>query len=77
VLGMQAPIVSSQVEVMGAGGPTRGTTRTRTINTPGGGGAGTEDDSCAIVPASQVNPMRSLILLVVPALLLWGRRRRF
>jgi hypothetical protein len=51
-------------------------TATRT-NTPGGGGAkGTEDDSCAIVPASQMNPMRSLILLVVPAMLLWGRRRR-
>jgi NHL repeat len=31
VLGMQAPIVSSQVEVMGATGPTRTTTRTRTI----------------------------------------------
>jgi hypothetical protein len=53
------------------GSPT--STRTRT---PGGAGLGTEDDSCAIVPATQVNPMRSLMLLAVPALLLWGRRRR-
>jgi hypothetical protein len=51
-------------------------TATRT-NTPGGPQQpGTEDDSCAIVPASQVNPLRSLLLLVGPALLLWGRRRK-
>jgi hypothetical protein len=49
-------------------------TSTRT-NTPGGG-KGADDDSCAIVPPSQVNPLRSLMLLAVPALLLWSRRRR-
>lgn len=33
------------------------------------------DDSCAIVPVEQSSPYRSLILLLGPALLLWGRRR--
>jgi hypothetical protein len=35
------------------------------------------DDSCAIVPIGSSDPSRSLVLLLVPALLLWGRRRRF
>jgi hypothetical protein len=35
-----------------------------------------EDDSCAIVPVQQANPLRSLVLLIGPAVLLWGRRRR-
>jgi len=35
-----------------------------------------EDDSCAIVPVEQANPLRSLVLLIGPAVLLWGRRRR-
>jgi hypothetical protein len=35
-----------------------------------------EDDSCAIVPVQQANPLRSLVLLIGPAILLWGRRRR-
>jgi hypothetical protein len=50
-------------------------TATRT-NTPGGGGQGQDDDSCAIVPTAQVNPLRSLLLLRGPAALLWARRRR-
>jgi hypothetical protein len=50
-------------------------TSTRT-NTPGGGANGNGSGGCAIVPVSQVNPLRSLILLAIPALLLWGRRRR-
>jgi hypothetical protein len=56
--------------------PTEGVAPTSTrTNTPGGL-QGVEDDSCAIVPAAQVNPLRSLLLLVGPALLLWGRRRK-
>lgn len=54
-------------------------TRTRTAAptaTAGGGGAIGDDDSCSIVPVEQSNPMRSLILLIGPAALLWGRRRR-
>jgi len=35
-----------------------------------------EDDSCAIVPVQQASPLRSLVLLIGPAVLLWGRRRR-
>jgi hypothetical protein len=52
--------------------PTATATRTNTAKARGTA----DDDSCAIVPASQVDPLRSLILLVVPALLLWGRRRK-
>ncbi len=44
--------------------------------TTGGGGLNEQDDSCSIVPVEQSNPMRSLILLIGPAALLWGRRRR-
>jgi hypothetical protein len=29
------------------------------------------------VPTSRTSPFRSLLLLIGPALLLWGRRRRF
>ena len=36
-----------------------------------------DDDGCAIVPAPQSRPFRTLVLLLGPALLLWGRRRRF
>ncbi|MGA8184154.1 MAG: hypothetical protein WB819_11005 [Terriglobia bacterium] len=36
-----------------------------------------DDDGCAIVPAQQSRPFRALVLLIGPALLLWGRRRRF
>jgi hypothetical protein len=50
-------------------------TATRT-NTPPSGDKGNGGGGCAIVSVSQVNPLRSLILLAVPALLLWGRRRR-
>lgn len=34
------------------------------------------DDSCAIVPIEQSNPLGALVLLIGPAALLWGRRRR-
>jgi hypothetical protein len=36
-----------------------------------------EDDGCSIVPARPSRPLRALVLLLAPALLLWGRRRRF
>lgn len=64
-----ATVTATETEVVP---PTNTPTRT---NTPRPSNP-EDDDSCAIVPASQVNPWRSLMLLVVPALLLWGRRRR-
>jgi hypothetical protein len=36
-----------------------------------------DDDSCSIVPVERSSSARSLVLLLVPALLLWARRRRF
>jgi len=56
--------------------PTNTRLSLRTPTRVGGGGFTTEDDSCSIVPVEQSNPMRSLILLIGPAALLWGRRRR-
>lgn len=57
-------------------------TRTRTggvpppsTNTPGRNEA-PDDDGCAITPGRPSNRWRSLLLLVVPAVLLAGRRRR-
>jgi hypothetical protein len=57
--------------------PTRQVTNTPT-NTPTSPPAKQKDvdDSCAIVPVGAADPSRSLVLLLVPALLLWGRRRR-
>lgn len=66
-----------------------GATPTRTgsvgpTNTPTGGRTATpttfgfnDDDSCSIVPVERSSSARSLVLLLVPALLLWARRRRF
>jgi hypothetical protein len=57
--------------------PTEHPTQRPTQQPTQGGGAFDEDDSCAIVPLEQANPLRSLLLLLGPAALLWGRRRRF
>ncbi len=71
------------------GGPT--STPVKPTNTPNVGPTNTpirptatagprksgDDDGCAIVPAPQSRPFRTLVLLLGPALLLWGRRRRF
>lgn len=36
-----------------------------------------DSDDCSIVPVEQSSSRRSLVLLLVPALLVWARRRRF
>lgn len=56
--------------------PTDTPTERPTQVPPTSGPSFNEDDSCAIVPVEQSNPLRSLVLLIGPAVLLWGRRRR-
>ena len=61
----------------GTGGtttPTRTATATRTGGDGGGGGGGCD---CAIQPAQEAGWMRTLLPLLIPAAMLWGRRRRF
>ena len=76
--GTGGPVETPTEEPVPTDTPTMGPTVTPVppTNTPRPThGSRDQDDSCAMVPVSRVEPMRSLILLIVPAALLWRRRR--
>lgn len=59
-----------------ATGGTRTPTRTATATPTGDGGGGGGGCDCAIQPAHDAGWMRTLMPLLIPAAMLWGRRRR-
>jgi hypothetical protein len=56
--------------------PTTGTPKATSTATTGAPRPADSDD-CSIVPVERSSSSRSLVLLLVPALLVWARRRRF
>lgn len=61
-------------QIGGTRTPTRTATATATGDDNGGGGGGCD---CAIQPAHEAGWVPTLMPLLIPAAMLWGRRRRF
>lgn len=78
----RTPTPTSTSTATGTGGtpgtatPTRTSTASPTPTDDAGGGGGGGCD-CAIQPAQEAGWMRTLMPLLLPAAMLWGRRRRF
>jgi hypothetical protein len=61
----------------GTATPTRTRTASPTATTDQGGGGGGGGCNCAIQPVQEAGWMQTLIPLLIPAAMMWGRRRRF
>lgn len=75
-VGTSTPTRTSTTGVTGTNTPTRtaSASPTSTVELGGGGGGGC---NCAIQSAQDAGWMQTLMPLLIPAAMLWGRRRRF